>query len=61
MLAGHAQDLAGKRLRQFRYRGLRPSLVGNALTVNATPDDHGLILWIALPDGAVSMRAEATF
>jgi 3-methylfumaryl-CoA hydratase len=61
MLAGHAQEIAGRPLKTFRYRGLQPSLLGNALSVNAAPDDKGLTLWVALPDGAVSMRAEATF
>ncbi|OYV02303.1 MAG: acyl-CoA dehydrogenase [Burkholderiales bacterium PBB5] len=61
LLAGHAQQVAGRALRRFRYRGLRPALLGNALTVNAAPGDEGLLVWIALPDGAVSMRAEASF
>jgi 3-methylfumaryl-CoA hydratase len=61
LLAGYAQDIAGKPLQSFRYRGLQPSLIGNPLTVNAAPDLDGLCVWIGLPDGAVSMRAEAHF
>jgi hypothetical protein len=34
---------------------------GNDLSVNTAPDDNGLIVWIGLPGGAVSMRAEAGF
>ncbi|MDO8597347.1 MAG: MaoC family dehydratase N-terminal domain-containing protein [Sulfuricaulis sp.] len=61
MLAAFAEKLSGRRLKTFRYRGLRPSLLGNSLTVNAAEDGAGLLLWIGLPDGSVAMRAEAHF
>ena len=61
ILAGHAEKVSGRRLRAFRYRALRPSLIGNALSVNAAPDGNGLTVWIGLPDGGVAMRAEAGF
>ncbi|HSI58831.1 MAG TPA: MaoC family dehydratase N-terminal domain-containing protein [Ideonella sp.] len=61
LLAGFAQEIAGRPLKHFSYRGLQPSLLGNALSVNAAPEGDGLALWVALPDGAVSMRAEAAF
>ncbi|NIE63190.1 MaoC family dehydratase N-terminal domain-containing protein [Burkholderia sp. Ax-1719] len=61
LLAGFAQQVAGRPLRQFRYRGLKPSILGNELTINAVPDGEQLMLWVALPDGSVSMRAEAMF
>jgi 3-methylfumaryl-CoA hydratase len=61
MLAGLAQQIGGRPLKRFRYRALQPSLLGQPLTLNAAPDEHGLTLWVALPDGAVSMRAEASF
>jgi 3-methylfumaryl-CoA hydratase len=62
MLAAHAQQAAGRPLKRFQYRGLQPSLLGNALTVNAAPNEEGgMTVWVALPDGAVSMRAEASF
>jgi 3-methylfumaryl-CoA hydratase len=61
LLAGYAQDIAGKPLKQFRYRGLQPSLIGQELSVNAVPDGEGLCVWIGLPSAALSMRAEASF
>jgi 3-methylfumaryl-CoA hydratase len=61
LLAGYAQEIAGKPLKQFRYRGLQPSLIGNELSLNAVPDDNGLTVWTGLPGAAVSMRAEAGF
>jgi 3-methylfumaryl-CoA hydratase len=61
LLAGYAQEIAGKPLKQFRYRGLQPSLIGQALSINAAPDGDGLCVWAGLPGGAVSMRAEALF
>jgi 3-methylfumaryl-CoA hydratase len=61
VLAGYAQEIAGKPLKQFLYRGLQPSLVGQDLTVNAAPFGKGLSVWIGLPGAATSMRAEAFF
>lgn len=60
-LAGFAQRLAGRPLRTFRYRGLRPSLLGQALSLRATPSGPALELWAEQPDGAVSMQALASF
>jgi 3-methylfumaryl-CoA hydratase len=61
LLAGYAQEIAGKPLKQFCYRGLQPSLIGQELSVNAAPDGEGLCVWTGLPGAAVSMRAEASF
>ncbi|HNU10442.1 MAG TPA: MaoC family dehydratase N-terminal domain-containing protein [Rubrivivax sp.] len=61
LLAGMAARLGAGPLRHFRYRALRPSLLGTALTVNAAVMADGLSLWTAQPDGSVSMQAEATF
>ncbi len=61
MLANYAQELAGRPLREFRYRGLQPSLVGRDLSIHAAPADDGFTVWIGLPGGAVSMRADARF
>ena len=61
MLAALAEIVAGKPLRQFHYRGLRPSLLGAPLTLNAASEGADLLLWVALPDTTVSMTAKATF
>ncbi|MGG1943320.1 MaoC family dehydratase N-terminal domain-containing protein [Trinickia sp. NRRL B-1857] len=61
LLAGFAEQVSGRPLKQFRYRGLKPSVLGDELTINAAQDGDQLLLWIALPDGNVSMRAEAGF
>jgi 3-methylfumaryl-CoA hydratase len=61
LLAGYAQDVSGKRLKAFRYRGVQPSLLGSELTINAARTGDDMHLWTSLPDGAVSMRADATF
>jgi 3-methylfumaryl-CoA hydratase len=61
LLAGFAQEVSGRPLKQFRYRGLKPAVLGNELSINAAQDGDLLVLWVALPDGSVSMRAEATF
>jgi 3-methylfumaryl-CoA hydratase len=61
LLAGYAQDVSGKRLKTFRYRGVQPSLLGCELTINAARTGDDTLLWTSLPDGAVSMRADATF
>lgn len=61
LLAGMAARLGSGPLRRFHYRGLRPSVLGMSLTVNAAPSADGLSLWIAQPDGSLSMQAEARF
>lgn len=61
LLASFAEEVSGRRLKQFRYRGVQPSLLGNELELNAAPDGDQLVVWVSLPGGAVSMRAEASF
>lgn len=61
VLACYAHEITGKRLKQFRYRGLQPSLVGQTLSINAKPDGSDWNLWIGLPDGSASMQAHAFF
>ncbi|WP_157269203.1 FAS1-like dehydratase domain-containing protein [Azohydromonas aeria] len=61
LLAGLAQRLAGSPLRRFRYRGLRPALLGAPLTLHAAAAGDGFTVWSALPDGSVSMQAQAGF
>jgi 3-methylfumaryl-CoA hydratase len=61
MLAGFAQQIAGRPIKHFRYRGLQPSLLGQELTLHAAPAESSLLLWVELPGGAVSMRADASF
>ena len=60
LLAGFAEEVTGGELRSFSYRGLRPALLGAALTLNATVLDDHVAVWTTLSDGAVSMQAEAT-
>lgn len=59
LLAGLAQRLNGKPLKQFSYRGLQPTVLGQPLSVNAVAQDDGWTLWTALPNGAPSMQARA--
>jgi len=59
MLAGFAEDVAGKKLLSFSYRGVRPALLGTMLTLNAIVDKERIALWTSFPDGSVSMKAEA--
>lgn len=66
LLAAWAQEVAGRPLRQFRYRGLRPALLGQTLTLHAGAMGDGaqanaLTVWVALENGAVSMQAQAVF
>jgi 3-methylfumaryl-CoA hydratase len=61
LLAGFAQEVKGRPLKQFRYRGVQPAILGQELTINAASDCDQLVLWVGLSDGAISMRAEATF
>jgi len=61
LLAGFAEDVAGRPLKHFDYRGLRPALLGNELELHAAQDGDRWIVWVTLPDGSISMRAEASF
>ena len=61
LLAGFAEEVSGRPLKRFRYRGLKPSILGNELTLNAARNGDRFVLWVGLPDGSASMRAEAEF
>jgi 3-methylfumaryl-CoA hydratase len=64
LLAMLAQRVAGKPLRRFKYRGLRPALLGQTLRLEAAPDPEegdGLLLWAVLANGQVCMQASANF
>jgi len=61
LLAGYAERIAGKPVKLFNYRGVRPALLGVTLTLNAVHEGNDLLLWVSLPDGAVSMQARASF
>ena len=63
LLAGFAQEVGGRPVKEFRYRGVQPSLLGTELTLNAcdATSDGEMALWVALPGGTVSMRAQAAF
>ena len=61
LLAGYAERIAGKPVKLFNYRGVRPALLGATLTLNAVHEGGDLLLWVSLPDGAVSMQARASF
>ncbi len=61
-LAAHAAETGGKALKRFRYRGLRPAVLGQSLRPHAGWGDDGeLVVWMTLPDGAVCMQAHASF
>lgn len=61
LLAGYAEEVAGRRLKTFEYRALRPNLLGDALSLNASAHADGLSVWMAKASGAVSMQAHAAF
>lgn len=61
VLASFAQAVASKPIKAFHYKGLRASVVGQNLTVNAAKVGDGMNLWVALPNGDTSMSAHAFF
>jgi 3-methylfumaryl-CoA hydratase len=64
LLAMLAQKVAGQQIRRFRYRGLRPALLGQTLRLEAAPDPddgQGLLLCAVLANGQVCMQASARF
>lgn len=63
LMAGFAQEISGRTVRQFRYRGIQPSLLGAELSLNAAAGSDGadMMLWVGLPGGGVSMQADVRF
>lgn len=61
MLAGFAQEVAGRPLRSFVYRGLQPALLGAPLSLHLAADREKMLAWCRLANGQTCMRAEATF
>lgn len=59
MLACYAEEICGNRLCSFRYRGLSPALLGNAITMHATVREGCITLYATLDDGTICMQAEA--
>jgi len=59
MLANFAEEASGRRVREFRYRGLSPALLGETITLTASLDGDRAQLAACLGSGACSMEAEA--
>ena len=61
MLAGFAEEAAGRHLHEFSYRGLRPALLGETLTLVAELAGETAVLTARFANGSPCMRAEARF
>ena len=61
MLASFAEEAGGRHLREFSYRGLRPALLGEALTLVAEITGTTAVVSARLANGATCMRAEVRF
>jgi 3-methylfumaryl-CoA hydratase len=59
LLAGFAEEVTGRLLRGFTYRGLCPAILGPPLILNASVRQDDVDVWTTLPDGGISMRATA--
>ena len=59
MIACYAEEISGKLLREFSYRGLSPALLGNSVTIHADVRENCVTMFAALDNGTVCMRAEA--
>lgn len=59
MVASYAEEISGKRLREFSYRGLSPALLGNSITIHADIQDDRVTLYATLDNGTICMKAEA--
>ncbi len=61
MLAAYAEEINGRHLRGFNYRGLAPALLGNSLTLHGNVQRDTGILFATLGNNVDCMRAEAVF
>lgn len=59
LLAGLAEEVGGRPLRHFFYRGLAPALLGETITLGATVEGERVRLSASLESGVHSMEAEA--
>jgi 3-methylfumaryl-CoA hydratase len=59
MLAALAIEASGRALGEFRYRGLRPALLGDSLNLSASVEGDRAALAARLGNGAMCMQAEA--
>ncbi len=59
MLANYAEEIGGRPLRQFDYRGLAPALLGETIGLRAEIDGKRVKLASILSSGVRSMEAEA--
>ena len=60
MLAGYAEEISGKKLRTFNYRGLSPAFLGDSITIHALVQDDNISLAATLECGTTCMEAGAT-
>ena len=59
LLAGFAEEVGGKNVREFNYRGLSPALLGETITFSAQTNGDRVELVATLGSGVRSMEAEA--
>lgn len=59
LLANFAEEVSGRTVREFNYRGLSPALLGETITLAASIDGDRVALAAILGNGARSMEAEA--
>ena len=59
LLAGFAEEIGGKKVREFNYRGLSPALLGETITFSAQTNGDRVQLAATLGSGVRSMEAEA--
>lgn len=59
LLASHAEEVSGRRLRDFNYRGLSPALLGDSITLHANLLGDRVVLYATRNTDTVCMQAEA--
>ncbi|MFA4969737.1 MAG: hypothetical protein WC540_08895 [Sulfuritalea sp.] len=60
LLASHAEEVSGRRLRDFTYRGVSPALLGDSITLHANALEDRVVLYATRDEHTVCMQAEAT-
>lgn len=59
LLAAFAEEVSGRRIREFSYRAISPALVGGPVTLHASAHDEHIVLFASAENGTVCMRADA--
>lgn len=61
LLSMYLEEVSGRKLKAFNYRGIQAGILGGVLSVNANLSGDEAEGWVAMSDGRAIMKADASF